>query len=403
MNNPKGDTLLAHRTAPTPLEPPHGGQAASGLQALQIFAESKLPPHVQRIVRPPARGRAVALAFLRWEKRDLAATERFWHDFGMRILESGADRLLARGAGPAPCIAMAVRGERSRYVGAAFAMSDDTDLSAYMHEPGARRLPAGEIPGGGEGVELIDPTGRPVWLLQGQTQLDPLPMREPMSPLMNTISATPRVNRMVRTPIEPAHVMKLGHIVMQTVDLPIMLNWYMRVLGVLPTDVHYLADGSPMVTFLRFNLGDVPADHHSIVLAGGIEEKYEHSAYEVVDLDAIGQGQQVLRAKGHSHLWGIGRHLIGSQIFDYWKDPDGFQHEHYTDGDVFTADFETQYSPMGASAIWSWGADAPASMLPRKNLRTLLHVLGLLRRKKITPQRLKLIAAALETPARPWL
>jgi hypothetical protein len=42
-------------------------------------------------------------------------------------------------------------------------------------------------------------------------------------------------------------------------------------------------------------------------------------------------------------------------------------------------------------------------MKPRRNLRTLLQVLGLLRRKAIKPERLQLIGAALEAPARPWL
>ena len=155
-----------------------------------------------------------------------------------------------------------------------------------------------------------------------------------------------------------------------------MADWYQRVLGIIPTDVQYLADGSPSLAFCRLNLGDQPADHHTVVIVGGIEEKYEHSAYEVVDLDALGQGQQVLRAQGHRHMWGIGRHVLGSQLFDYWFDPDGFEYEHYTDGDVFTADFETAYSPLEFGSIWAWGDDAPASMKPKKNLRTLLHVLG---------------------------
>jgi hypothetical protein len=59
------------------------------------------------------------------------------------------------------------------------------------------------------------------------------------------------------------------------------------------------------------------ADHHTLVLVGALEDRYEHSAYEVVDLDALGQGQQVLRAAGWRHLWGIRRHVLGSQLFDY--------------------------------------------------------------------------------------
>ena len=240
-----------------------------------------------------------------------------------------------------------------------------------------------------------------MWLLQGSRPAERLPLREALAPSTNTAHHTPRVNRTVRAPIEPAQVVKLGHFVLQTVDFPRMADWYLRVLGLIPTDVQYLADGSLNLAFCRLDLGNEPADHHTVVLVGGIEEKYEHSAYEVVDLDALGQGQQV-RAQAYRHMWGIGRHVLGSQLFDYWFDPDGFEYEHYTDGDVFTADHETEYSPLEFGGLWAWGDDAPASMKPKKNLRTLLRVLGLLRRKAITRERLKLIGQALDAPARPW-
>ena len=365
--------------------------------------ESRLPADVQRLPRPPALGRAIELAFLRWEKRRLAPTERFWRDFGFHIASATPQRLVARGAGTAPCIAIAELGRKDRFVGPAFLMSDDTDMYRYVEQMGARWLLPGCLPAGGRGVELSDPSGRSVWLLQDQRRVDPLPLRENVPPGTNTARNTPRVNRTVRTPIEPARVVRLGHVVLQTVDFAGMADWYLRVLGIIPTDVQYLADGSPSLTFCRLDLRDRPADHHTLVLVGGIEEKVEHSAYEVLDLDALGQGQQVLRAQGHRHMWGIGRHLLGSQLFDYWFDPDGFEYEHYTDGDVFTADVETAYSPLEFGGIWAWGADAPASMKPRKSLRTLLHVLKLVRRKAITPQRLKFLSAALDAPARPWL
>jgi catechol 2,3-dioxygenase-like lactoylglutathione lyase family enzyme len=372
------------------------------LRQPESYPESRLPPGVQPLKRPPSLGRAVELAFLRWEKRRLEPTEAFWRDFGMHIVSSSPDLLVARGAGPAPCIAIAAHASRDRFVGPAFRVSADTDLDRYVAELGARWLGQESIPGEGRGIELFDPSGRSVWLLQGQSQLDRLPVREALVASTNTAYHAPRVNRTVRAPIEPARVMKLGHVVFQTVDFPRMADWYLRVLGLIPTDVQYLADGSPSLAFCRFDLGEQPADHHSVVLVGGIEEKYEHSAYEVIDLDALGQGQQVLRAHGYRHMWGIGRHLLGSQLFDYWFDPDGFEYEHYTDGDLFTADFETAYSPLEFGGIWAWGDDAPPSMKPKKDLRNLVHVLGLLRRKAITTERLKLLSDALDPPARPW-
>jgi hypothetical protein len=95
--------------------------------------------------------------------------------------------------------------------------------------------------------------------------------------------------------------------------------------------------------------------------------------------------------------------LLGSQLFDYWRDPDGFEFEHYTDGDLFTADADTMYLPFEFGALWAWGDDAPESMKPRMNLRTLLRIVRLLHAKRITVQRLKLISAALDAPGRPWL
>jgi catechol 2,3-dioxygenase-like lactoylglutathione lyase family enzyme len=376
--------------------------ASTALRRAEEVPESRLPPGVHRLPRPQAVGRAVELAFLRWEKRDLAPTERFWRDFGMHVVSRKGDRLVARGTGTSACIAIATRGSQNRFIGPAFRMADETNLERYARDFGAKRLAPEVIPGGGQGVELTDPSGRSLWLLQGQSRLEALSTRAPLVADMNSATHAQRVNRTMRPPIEPAQIVRLGHLVLQTVDFDGMVNWYQRVLGIIPTDVQYLADGSPTLAFCRLNLGDQPADHHTLVLVGGIEEKYEHSAYEVIDLDALGQGQQVLRAQGHKHMWGIGRHVLGSQIFDYWFDPDGFEHEHYTDGDLFTADFETAYTPLTFGSIWAWGQDAPSSMKPQKSLRNLWRVFGLLRRKAITPQRLKLLGQALDAPARPW-
>lgn len=373
------------------------------LRQTESHADSRRPPHVQALARPAALGRGVELAFLRWQKRRLDRTERFWRDFGFSITSATADRIVARGTGPSPCIAIAQRGDDDRFVGPAFRMSDDTDLQVYVRTLQARPIAPEQIPGGGRGVELTDPAGRSVWLLQGQARVEPLPNRASVTPLTNSVAHAPRINRTVRTPIEPARVVRIGHVVLQTVDFQALADWYLRVLGLIPTDVQYLADGSPNLAFCRLDLGDAPADHHTVVFVGGIEDKIEHSAYEVVDLDALGQGQQVLRAQGHRHVWGIGRHVLGSQLFDYWRDPEGYEFEHYTDGDLFTADAETHYSPLEFGSIWAWGQDAPASMKPKKTLRNLLRIAGHLRAKRLTPQRLKLIAAALDAPARPWL
>ncbi|MEK8086905.1 VOC family protein [Aquabacterium sp. A3] len=376
---------------------------ASALRAPSEHPESALPAHVQKLVRPAALQKATKLAFLRFEKADLDAAQRFWTDFGLITVSRTPEQLVMRGAGAEPALLMARQSPRPRFVGAAFVVPADTDFERLQRDSGARPLSPEAVPGGARGVSLIDPDGHEVWLITDWPEVAPLPLRQPTHANINALGQTMRINATVRTPIEAAAVARLGHVVLQTTDFHAMADWYMRHLGLLPSDVQYLEDGTPFLTFFRLNLGATPADHHTVVIAGGLEACYEHSAWEVGDLDALGQGQQVLRVNGHQHLWGIGRHLLGSQLFDYWRDPDGLAFEHYTDGDLFTADREPHYSPFSTSALWAWGHDVPASMFPPKTPALLWRVLKLLRTGRITVKRLRMMARMVDTPARPWL
>ena len=66
-----------------------------------------------------------------------------------------------------------------------------------------------------------------------------------------------------------------------------------------------------------------------------------HVAFEVEDINAIHMGQEYLMAKNYDHSWGVGRHILGAQIFDYWFDPFGNRIEHWTDGDLLNANSPT--------------------------------------------------------------
>ncbi len=98
-----------------------------------------------------------------------------------------------------------------------------------------------------------------------------------------------------------------------------------------------------------------PTDHHTLALVLGPSDRYVHSAYQVCDLDAVAAGGEYLRENGFQRSWGIGRHIQGSQIFDYWRDPDGFLVEHFSDGDMFDNTLEPGWAPMTASGLAQWG------------------------------------------------
>ena len=78
--------------------------------------------------------------------------------------------------------------------------------------------------------------------------------------------------------------------------------------------------------------------------------------------------------------WGVGRHIMGSQVFDYWKDPFGNELEHWTDGDLFTAADPPQKQPMSALLAVQWGSPHPmfaAKLAPPPGLITFLASLQL--------------------------
>jgi hypothetical protein len=117
------------------------------------------------------------------------------------------------------------------------------------------------------------------------------------------------------------------------------------------------------MSFIRCDRGSTPADHHTLALALGPANRYVHSAYQVSDLDALAAGGEYLRECGYFRSWGIGRHIQGSQIFDYWRDPDGFLVEHFADGDLFDSSLEPGWAPFTASGLAQWGPPASRDFL----------------------------------------
>ena len=137
------------------------------------------------------------------------------------------------------------------------------------------------------------------------------------------------------------------------------------------------------MSFIRCDRGGTPSDHHTLAMALGPANRYVHSAYQVSDLDALAAGGEFLRERGYVRSWGIGRHIQGSQLFDYWRDPDGFLVEHYTDGDMFDNSLEPGWAPFTASGLAQWGPPATRDFLgtdPKNARREVAPMLTALRR-----------------------
>jgi len=303
------------------------------------------------------------IAWLEFEKPDLTRAEAFARAFGFQTAHRGGDELALRGTtAGAPCVLMR-RGSRTRFTGAAFQACDETDVLRLADKLGSpvRALPETI---GGLSVDLVDPSGMPVRVVAGMQALPELPRQQPHT--LNFGNESPRINAGQRPPRVPARVQRLGHVVVQSTNYREALNWYLDNLGMIVSDFLFFPgqrERGPTMSFIRCDRGSTPADHHTLAIALGPANRYVHSAYQVADLDALAAGGEYLRRCGYFRSWGIGRHIQGSQIFDYWRDPDGFLVEHFTDGDMFDHTLEPGWAPFTASGLAQWGPRASRDFL----------------------------------------
>jgi hypothetical protein len=99
-----------------------------------------------------------------------------------------------------------------------------------------------------------------------------------------------------------------------------------------------------------------------------------HTAWEVDDVDEVGRGATAM-LEGHPerHVWGLGRHHIGSNFFWYLKDPAGNFSEYYSDIDCVID--EQLWKPTvveGAKGLYNWGPPPPPSFITPEDLAALM-------------------------------
>ena len=179
---------------------------------------------------------------------------------------------------------------------------------------------------------------------------------------LNLGASRTRVTELQRVPVGPSQVKRFGHAAIKTADLVGVSQWYADTLGLLVSDNLQLGEPDALVgRFMRCDRGDLPADHHTLLILGTGEAKLGHCAWEVADFDDLMAGHDHLLAADHRHYWGVGRHVLGGQVFDYWKDPLGFTVEHWTDSDLLTAS-----APPGTYDLFDpinqWGPNPPEDL-----------------------------------------
>lgn len=294
------------------------------------------------------------IAFVRYQVTDLDRMETFLTDFGLHRVARTPTALYMRAAGPAHHVHISELGPQNATVGFGFHAARGDDLQRLADRVGSAVEPNPE-PGGGQRVRFADPDNFVVDVIHGQARHAPLVTREPIT--MNPAVGRRRFGRAVRLSPQPSTVVRLGHIALLVPDFNASRAFYRDVLGLKDSDTYWAgAEGNLIASFMHCGLGDQWTDHHTLALISAQDGKarFDHTAFEVLDIDDVMQGGEHLKARGYTHSWGVGRHIQGSQIFDYWRDPFGNKIEHWTDGDLVNDTTPVGTAPVSPDELRQW-------------------------------------------------
>ncbi len=179
---------------------------------------------------------------------------------------------------------------------------------------------------------------------------------------------TERAGRSPRLPHDDrahgARPRKLGHVVVGSIDIDASNRFFVEGIGFKISD-----SVKGAAHFMRCT-----TDHHNLLIQKAPVQFLHHTSWQVEDVDEIGLGAHALLSKDPSrHVWGFGRHHIGSNFFWYFRDPAGNFSEYYSDMDVIIDD--QLWKPEvweGMRALYSWGPPPPPSFLRPDDLAELM-------------------------------
>jgi catechol 2,3-dioxygenase-like lactoylglutathione lyase family enzyme len=298
------------------------------------------------------------LAYCRRQVPDLARAQQFLTDFGLRHVATVAGLIYFR-ATDASAYCYVIEEGPAKFLGFAFhaRARADLDLLAQVH---GKSVEAINAPGGGWRVRLKEPNGYDVDVVFGVAASPAIEItRQPTNTASEPLRRVGELYRLKRGEITP--VKRLAHIVLGTPRVRETTAWFHSTLGMLSSDeVIAGPDKTAVGAFIRINSGEEYVDHHTIFVIRGVTPGLHHISFECQDLDAVLADHHLLKSLGrYEHVWGIGRHLLGSQVFDYWEDPFGYPHEHWADSDRVNASAVTKVWEAREGMITQWGEEAP--------------------------------------------
>jgi catechol 2,3-dioxygenase-like lactoylglutathione lyase family enzyme len=286
---------------------------------------------------------------------NVAETAAYYEDFGLTRLDG--NRFATVDGGEQLRL---VQSPRRRLVELGIGVADPDDLHSVAARLGELGIDVKQTL---DAVSATDPgTGvRVVLSVADPLDSQPAPViaqNAPGRPDRGTSRAEPIVRE---NPVRPR---KLGHVVLGSTELDASERFFIQGIGFKVSDK--VPDAA---SFLRCS-----TDHHNLLVQAAPIPFLHHSSWQVDDVDEVGRGAHALLQKDPArHVWGLGRHHIGSNFFWYLKDPAGNFTEYYADMDCIIDD--QLWDPgvwTDIRALYNWGPPVPGPFLAPDDLAELM-------------------------------
>ncbi len=203
---------------------------------------------------------------------------------------------------------------------------NDPDGVTHSHHAGAMDRGTGvgsSVGGESDVVEVVEPVTGVTVAVEVAPRLSPSAV---VPAALNAPGAVHRYDRPAASVLEdsPVRPSNLTHLVLTSPDQPATLAFFTDLLG------FEISDALPgVIAFTR--CGEV---HHNLALQQAPMAMLHHVAFEVDSVDDVARGgSRLIEADAEAHVWGLGRHAIGSNWFWYLREPGGNYMEYSADID----------------------------------------------------------------------
>ncbi len=206
----------------------------------------------------------------------------------------------------------------------------------------------------------------PVTQIGVELVIEPRVAQKPPARIATNLPGDP-VRIDARSPAVPPAVSKprrLQHVVVTSSDPAASRRFFTEGIGFQVSD-EIAGIGA---SFMRCS-----TDHHNVLVQPGPFSFLHHTAWEMDDVDAVGRAAAAMVAADASrHVWGLGRHAIGSNYFWYLRDPAGNFAEYSSDLDVITdAEAWKVASSLPAHGLAAWSPPVPQQFLAPEDIMAL--------------------------------